>query len=124
MSIYWALLYELDIARPEVAANPTRIWLARIIHSVPLFTVLINFAYSSMQMRKHDGVIMIPVALVYGYVNKCGAEAHGQLIYPFFDWLNKTYEPYLVLVGLVVFFYAIWYGIATVSMKIKPIKSE
>ena len=123
MSIYWTLLYELDIARPEVAANPTRIWLARIIHSVPLFTVLINFAYSNLHMEKHDGVIMIPVAFVYGYVNKCGAEAHGQLIYPFFNW-NKPYEPYVVLMVLVVAKYALWYGIATVSMKIKPIKSE
>ena len=123
MSIYWLVLYELDIARPTVAGNPNRIWLARINHSVPLFCVLINFALSNLQMSKHDGVVMIPIALVYGYVNKCGVETHKQTIYPFLDW-SLTYEPYLVIVLLTAASYALHYGIACVSMKIKPIKSE
>ena len=67
--IYWTLLYKIDMARPELAADRFRRWLNRTIHIWPFLGTSCNYKFSKLKMREKDGWMLAPICVAYALTN-------------------------------------------------------
>ena len=65
MLIYWPLLYQTDIAKPD-NQNDTVNWvMAHLNHSIPFLVVAVNHLISKTQVFSGNGLIFVPLSIAY-----------------------------------------------------------
>ena len=68
MSVYWSILHadNMKNLRPD---DYLTIFHSYIVHLTPGLSALINFLLTDIRMKYSHGKILIPVGLLYSYVN-------------------------------------------------------
>ena len=54
VTVYWSVLYKADLARPEVQADPVRMFLSHSLHLIPGLTLAWTFRWQRVVMRFSD----------------------------------------------------------------------
>ena len=65
--VYWSILRERALL--TYANTASKAWHSTMVHSAPIICTLINFLVSNIVIKASHGLILLPIGVVYGYIN-------------------------------------------------------
>uniref|UniRef100_A0A7S3HX03 Uncharacterized protein n=1 Tax=Favella ehrenbergii TaxID=182087 RepID=A0A7S3HX03_9SPIT len=84
---------------------------------MPLVCTFVNFWVSKIVFKASHGFLLLPVGLVYGYLNYTTTKAQGKPVYHFLTWEDET--SFLIYGGLTLACLCSYFIMACISQAIK-----
>lgn len=88
-----------------------------LLHFMPLLCTFINFAVSDIVIAPLHGLILLPIAIVYGVLNYSTTKAQGYPVYHFLTWEDE--KSLFIYIGLALSAFLAYQALAMVTKAIK-----
>lgn len=115
VSVYWTILHEKTVE--EFADDPAAIRHAYFVHITPAVSSIVNFMLTDVVMKASHAKVLLPVSVIYSYINYRTTLSRGKPLYWFLDWEDHWTLIYLLI--LYIFTHLSFVGLASLTYYIK-----
>ena len=116
VSVFWSMLLE------EALRDCGGVYLKEVntytSHSLPGLSALVAFLITDVTMRASHYKPLIPITLIYGYINYNETKINGKPLYWFLNWEDET--SIYILIGLILLFILVWFAVSALTLILKP----
>lgn len=116
VSVFWSSLYFEAIL--ECEGDPIKILNVYYAHICPGVSALLCFMITDVTIRASHVKIIVPIGVAYGFINYFETKKRGKPLYWFLTWEDET--SFIIYGGLIVVFSALWFGLSSFTLALKP----
>lgn len=98
LSVYWTVLHKKVME--EYGHDPGVKRHSYFVHITPSVCAVVNFLLTDVVIKPSHAKLLLPIAVVYSYINYKSTLSRGKPVYWFLDWEDHWTIIYLVLLTI------------------------